>query len=132
MRRIEAQLDHGNLVADTERFALKDPDRYKEKLAGRIALQPDESAANLIAKIHDGIRYTFVYDDEHYTDGVYATEARIEEHGFDLIIRKPNWEGDEYKGVNTQWRDLDSGIFFEVQFIRMPVGRQSKLPIQHM
>ena len=31
MRHIEAQLDHGHLVDNTEEFALKDPDRYKEK-----------------------------------------------------------------------------------------------------
>jgi hypothetical protein len=116
MRRIEAHLDHGSLVADTERFTLKDPDRYKEKLAGRIALQPDENVGNLIARIHDGIRYTFEYDDENYTEGVYATESRIEEHGFDLILRKPGWDGEEYKGVNSQWRDRDSGLLFEVQF----------------
>jgi hypothetical protein len=116
MRRIEAQLDHGSLVADTELFALKDPDRYKEKLASRIALQPDENVGNLITRIHDGIRYTFEYDDESYTEGVYATETRIEEHGFDLVLRKPGWDGEEYKGINSQWRDPDSGLLFEVQF----------------
>src|SRR5215471_2159525 len=40
MRRIEAQLDHGHLVKDTEKFALKDPDRFKEKLAKLIARYP--------------------------------------------------------------------------------------------
>ena len=116
MRRIEAQLDHGNLVADTEKFALKDPDRFKEKLADRIALQPDESVANLISKIHDGIRYTFEYDDEHYTEGVYNTEACIKRHGYELTIRKPRWDGEEYKGINSQWRDGSSGLLFEIQF----------------
>ena len=116
MRRIEAQLDHGDLVADTEKFALKDPDRFKEKLADRIALQPDESVANLISKIHDGIRYTFEYDDEHYTEGVYNTEACIERHGYELTIRKPRWDGEEYKGINSQWRDGSSGLLFEIQF----------------
>ena len=110
MRRIEAELDCGALVKDTERFALKEPDRYKEKLAERIALQPDESAANLIARIHDGIRYTFEYDDEDYTEGIYSTEACIEEHGFELIIRKPRWDGEEYKGINSQWRDPDLSL----------------------
>ncbi len=40
MRRIEAVLEHGQLVPDTEKFALKSPDRFKEKLASLIA---DES-----------------------------------------------------------------------------------------
>jgi len=116
MRRIEAQLDHGNLVADTEKFALKDSDRFKEKLADRIALQPDESVGNLISRIHDGIRYTFEYDDEHYTEGVYNTEACIEQHGYELTVRKPRWDGEEYRGINSQWREPSSGVLFEVQF----------------
>ena len=116
MRRIEAQLHHGALVAKTEQFALKDPDRYKEKLAERIAFQPDESVDDLASRIHDGIRYTFEYDDEHYTEGVYETESHLGQHGFDLIVRRPRWDGDEYKGINSQWRDPDSGLTFEVQF----------------
>jgi hypothetical protein len=116
MRRVEAQLDHGGLVANTEQFALKDPDRYKEKLAERIALQPDENVDDLVSRIHDGVRYTFEYDDEHYTEGVYRTESRLEQHGFDLIIRRPRWDGEEYKGINSQWLDSDSGLTFEIQF----------------
>ena len=38
MRRIEAQLEHGELVPDTEKFALKGADRFKLKLAERINL----------------------------------------------------------------------------------------------
>ena len=128
MRRVEAQLDYGDLVADTERFALKDPDRFKEKLADRIALQPDESAANLASRIHDGIRYTFEYEYEHYTEGVYNTEACIEQHGYELTIRKPSWDGEEYKGINSQWRDPNSGVLFEIQFPHMQVGKLAEDP----
>ena len=67
MRRIEAQLDHGQLVAETEKFALKDPDRYKEKLAKLIADEPDSDPAELTTRIHDGVRYTFIFEDEYYT-----------------------------------------------------------------
>ncbi len=37
MRRIEAQLEQGELVQDTEKFALKSADRFKEKLARMIS-----------------------------------------------------------------------------------------------
>jgi hypothetical protein len=116
MRRIEAQLDHGHLVKDTEKFALKDPDRFKEKLAERIAFQPDESATVIASRLHDGIRYTFQYDENQYTESVYRTETVAEQEGFDLIVRKPSWDGQQYKGINSQWRDPDSGLLFEVQF----------------
>ena len=116
MRRIEAQLEHGELVADTERFALKGADRFKLKLAERINLQPGESADALASRIHDGIRYTFEYDEQDYTTGTEETEAALNRSGYELITRKPNWNSPDYKGVNSQWRDPDSGLLFEVQF----------------
>ena len=44
MRRVEAGLEHGTLVPDTEKFALKSPDRFKEKLAKLIERYPDSTA----------------------------------------------------------------------------------------
>src|SRR6202161_405768 len=70
MRRIEAELEHGRLVPDTENFALKSPDRFKEKLAKLITLEPDVAPGDLAAKIHDGIRYTFLFPAEEYASGV--------------------------------------------------------------
>src|SRR5215831_2727329 len=116
MRGIEAELEHGELVPDTEKFALKGADRLKQKLAERISAQPGESADVLLSRIHDGIRYTFVYDDQDYTIGTEETEAALGESGYELITRKPSWDSPDYKGVNTQWRDSDSGVLFEVQF----------------
>ncbi len=116
MRRIEAQLEHGELVPDTEEFALKGPDRFKLKLAERINLQPGEPADVLASRIHDGIRYTFEYDDEDYEVGTEETEAALSRSGYELITRKPSWDSPDYKGVNSQWRDPNSGLLFEVQF----------------
>jgi hypothetical protein len=116
MRRIEAGLEHGNLVPDTENFALKSPDRFKEKLAKMISLEPDVAPGDLAARIHDGIRYTFLFADPSYSDGVRAVENGLAGEGYALVWRKPNWSGEEYKGINTQWRDPDTGVLFEVQF----------------
>jgi hypothetical protein len=114
----EGRDSHGNygehgLTPDMRRV---EADRFKEKLADRMALQPDESAGNLISRIHDGIRYTFEYDEENYTAGVYNTETCIERRGYELTVRKPSWDGEEYKGINSQWRELSSGVLFEIQF----------------
>jgi hypothetical protein len=116
MRRIEAELEHGTLVPDTEKLALKSPDRFKEKLAKMISLEPDVAPYDLAAKIHDGIRYTFVFEDRFYSEGVRDAESRLADKGYKLVWRKPSWSGDEYKGINSQWRDADSGQLFEVQF----------------
>jgi hypothetical protein len=116
MRRVEAELEHGTLVPDTENFALKSPDRFKEKLAKMIALEPDVAPGEHVAKIHDGIRYTFVFDDQFYAASVRDAENRLTENGYTLTGRKSSWSGEEYKGINSQWRDADSGQLFEVQF----------------
>src|SRR5260370_11666371 len=116
MRRIEAELVHGTLVPDTEKLALKSPDRFKEKLAKMISLEPDVAPGDHAAKIHDGIRYTFIFEDKFYAAGVRDTENRLVDHGYKPVWRKPSWLGEEYKGINSQWRDAESGQLFEVQF----------------
>jgi hypothetical protein len=116
MRRIEAELEHGTLVPDTEKFALKSPDRFKEKLAKLIERRPDESAADLAAQIHDGIRYTFTFDAALYADGVGAVCAKVESAGCDLTRLANRWDGEDYKGINSRWRHAESGQYFEVQF----------------
>jgi hypothetical protein len=116
MRRVEATLEHGRLVDGTEEFALKSADRFKAKLAERIKLFPDEGVADLAYRIHDGIRYTFVYEDANYIDGLYKTEQTIQHHGYELVARKPSWDSPDYKGTNSQWYAPEHNMFLEVQF----------------
>ena len=116
MRRIESQLDHGHLAEKTEEYALKSPERFTEKLAERSQRFVNADPSDLAAEIHDGIRYAFIFEFEHYTAGVDLTQSRLAEAGYDHIETKPGWHGDEYKGVNSQWRDPASGLRFEVQF----------------
>lgn len=116
MRRIEAELEHGTLVPGTERFALKSPGRFKEKLAKMIGRYPGQACGDLASAIHDGIRYTFLFPAEDYTAGVADATKRLTDEGFDLLIRKPSWDAEDYRGVNSRWRDRESGVLFEVQF----------------
>jgi hypothetical protein len=116
MRRIEARLEYGELAPDTEKLALKAADRLKLKLAERISLQPGKSADVLASRIHDGIRYTFEYDEQKYTSGTMEAEAVLSGSGYELITRKPSWDSPDYKGVNSQWRDPESNLLFEIQF----------------
>ena len=116
MRRVETELEHGTLVPDTEKFALKSPDRFKEKLARMISLEPDVAPEEHVTKVHDGIRYTFVFEEQFYAIGVRDAESRRTGNGYALVERKLSWAGGEYKGINSQWRDASSGQLFEVQF----------------
>ena len=85
MRRVEAELTHGTLVPDTEKLALKSPDRFKEKLAKMISLEPDITPSDHASRIHDGIRYTFVFEDQFYSAGVRDAENRLACHGYKLV-----------------------------------------------
>jgi hypothetical protein len=116
MRRIESQLEHGHLAEKTVEYALKDRERFKEKLAERIGRYPKADPNDLAAEIHDGIRYTFIFDFEHYTASADLAQRSLAEADYGHIETKPGWHGDEYKGVNSQWADPASGLRFEVQF----------------
>jgi hypothetical protein len=116
MRRIEAELEHGTLVPDTEKLALKSPDRFKEKLAKMIERYPDRACAELASAIHDGVRYTFLFASEDYTAGVADATQALSDHEYDLRIIKPSWNEEDYRGVNSRWCDAESGVLFEVQF----------------
>ena len=116
MRRIETQLDHGHLIEDTEKFALKDPDRFKEKFSRLIERYPGADPSELVASIADGIRYTIIFDFDYYTAGVAAGHAQLSDSGYQRIETKPSWDSDQYKGVNSQWREPRAGVMFEVQF----------------
>ncbi len=116
MRRIEAQLEHGQLLAETERSALKPADSFKQKLADLIMRHPDKSAEELALEVHDGIRYAFIFDAEHYADGTLQAHSRFKGNGFDLEVRRNCWQSQEYKGINSRWRDPAHDLVFEVQF----------------
>jgi hypothetical protein len=116
MRRVEAQLEHGRLVPETEKFALKSADRFKEKLAKLIARFPGAEPGEVASGVHDSIRYTFLFEAAHYTPGVADACGRLAEQGFEQLECRPSWNKDEYKGVNSRWRDPATGLFFEIQW----------------
>jgi hypothetical protein len=116
MRRVEARLEHGALVPDTEKFALKSPGRFKEKLAKMIERRPDSSARELAGEINDGIRYTFLLESQHYVSEIHNVCKSLANGRYELTRLANLWGGDEYKGINSRWFDPRSAQSFEVQF----------------
>ena len=96
-------------------YRLKGQDRIKEKVEGTIKdfHRSPEQAVSLVA---DAIRYTFQYREARYTQGVLADIARLKDQGFELDKLKNSWSDEQYKGINSQWIEPDSGQRFEVQF----------------
>ena len=64
----------------------------------------------------DAIRYTFQYQEARYTQGVLADIERLKDQGFELDKLKNSWSDEQYKGINSQWIEPDTGQRFEVQF----------------
>jgi hypothetical protein len=114
MRRIEAEDPDRHLAALEHR--LKGKDRLAEKVERWMSAQPDLKPDEAFGLVKDAIRYTFVYDEEDYTAGVYADCEGLAEAGFEPGDRENSWEDDQYKGINGRWREPDSGVLFEVQF----------------
>ena len=113
MQDIESQDPDRHLAGFQHR--LKDRDRIKEKVHDNLneySLSPDEA----ISFIPDAIRYTFQYEEARYTQGVREDIARLKGQGFTLDKLKNSWSDDQYKGINSQWIERDTGQRFEVQF----------------
>uniref|UniRef100_UPI0026249F66 hypothetical protein n=1 Tax=Trebonia sp. TaxID=2767075 RepID=UPI0026249F66 len=114
MRRVEA--------ADPERHLaglknmLKGEDRLKEKIADVLLVEPYLSAGQALAKVPDAVRFTLTHSPDRYADGVLTDVERLKAEGFELIRLKNLWSNEQYKGINSQWRRLETGLRFETQF----------------
>jgi hypothetical protein len=115
VRRIEAE-DPGHHLAGLD-HRLKGEDRLKEKVAERLQLRPELSPSQVLWAVPDAVRFTFVYPTERYTDGVRADLTRLRAKGFELVDPvKNSWTDEQYKGINSRWRERESGQVFELQF----------------
>jgi hypothetical protein len=115
MRAIEAEDPDRHLIG--LEYHLKGPERLKEKIARALEEQPELTPRQALAGVPDAVRFTFCYSDEHYTPGVCADLDRLSACGFELAKPlKNSWPSDQYKGINTQWREPGTGQLFEVQF----------------
>ena len=113
LRATESQDPDRHLIGFDDR--LKGRDRIKEKIYGMIK-ELDFSPEQAVSHVPDAIRYTFRYQEARYTKGVLADIVRLKDRGFELDKLKNSWSDEQYKGINSQWIEPDSGQRFEVQF----------------
>jgi hypothetical protein len=113
MRAIESQDPDRRLIGFEHR--LKDRDRIKDKVC-RGMRNFGRSPEQAISRVPDAIRYTFEYREARYTQGVWTDIERLKGEGFRLDNLWNAWSKDQYKGINSQWIDPESGQRFEVQF----------------
>ena len=113
MRAVESQDPDRHLIGFQHR--LKGHVRITEKIYGMIK-ESGFSPENAVSYVPDAIRYTFAYGEARYTQGVWTDIERLKGEGFRLHTLKNSWSDDQYKGINSQWIEPDTGQRFEVQF----------------
>ena len=113
MRAIESQDPDRHLIGFDR--CLKGRDRIKEKVYDSIK-ELKRSPEEAVSLVPDAIRYTFQYREAGYTQGVWADIGRLKDQGFELRKLRNSWSEDQYKGINSQWIEPDTGQRFEVQF----------------
>ena len=115
MRAIESEDPDRHLMGLEHH--LKGTERLKEKVATALEEQPNLTPRQALSAVPDAIRFTLSYSDERYTAAVTADLSRLTACGCELAKPLKNlWEGDQYKGINTQWREPATAQLFEVQF----------------
>jgi hypothetical protein len=113
LRAVEGQDPNRHLIGFE--YRLKGRDRIKEKVYDKIE-EFSITAEEAVSDVSDAIRYTFQYRESRYTQGVWMDIERLKGQGFELHKLKNSWSSEEYKGINSQWIDPDTGQLFEVQF----------------
>ena len=113
LRAAESQDPDRHLIGFEHR--LKGRDRIKEKVYGMIK-ESGFSPEQAVSLVPDAVRYTFQYREARYTQGVRTDIERLKDQGFELHKLKNSWSDEQYKGINSQWIEPDTGQRFEVQF----------------
>ena len=113
LRAIESQDPDRHLIGFDDRR--KGRDRIKEKVCDTMK-ELDRSPEEAVSLVPDAIRYTFQYREARYTQGVWADIGRLKDQGFELQKLKNSWSKEQYKGINSQWIERETGQRFEVQF----------------
>ena len=113
LRAVESQDPDRHLVGLEN--CRKGRDRIKEKAADRMK-EKNRTPEEAVSLIPDTLRYTFQYSEARYTQGVWAEIGRLKSQGFEERIRRNYWSDEQYKGINSQWVEPDSGQRLEVQF----------------
>ena len=115
LQAIEQANEYGGVLVGLS-HRRKGPDRIKEKIADKLDLGLGHSPGDVAGKINDAVRYTFCFDQDTYVDGHNDVVALLDASGYTATYSKNHWlDGQQYKGINSQWRTADGGRF-ELQF----------------
>ena len=73
------------------------------------ACEPGLDGQQALDTVPDAVRFTLTYGSDRYAEGVRSDVDRIKSEGFELIKLKNLWAEEQYKGINSQWRQAGNG-----------------------
>ncbi len=99
-------------------YRLKGEDSLKTKLWNIMDKNPDLTPEQALDRVNDSVRYTVEHSPDGYTDGVKRTHGLLNDSGFDPDPKQYKYKWNDkgtYQGINSTWRDPETGTQFEVQ-----------------
>jgi len=116
VREVAESLEYGELAPDSEQTCLIAPEVFKARFAAMLARYPDRTPELLARRIPGAISYSFIFDDDRYSPGIWMVQDVLSARGFQLLVRRNDWNSPVNRCVATMWHDHSSGLPFEVQF----------------
>ena len=107
LRNVILPAGDSNLVWLDDKHRVKQLESLRRKLAfvwikGTVDTLEYPSARALVARIHDGLRYTLVIDSTIYGETVKAAVDALQAHNFLVFDWRYQWpDGPAYKGLNS-------------------------------
>lgn len=97
-------------------YKVKSDESLTRKIKQRVEENPGLAPTDVALGISDPLRYTAVFPDDNYTDGVKATINTLTSAGYKIDKVKNYWSpGDSYDGINVAMRTKDD-LKVELQF----------------
>ncbi|GAA0356746.1 hypothetical protein NE235_12950 [Actinoallomurus spadix] len=98
--------------------SLKGLDSFRRKVAKKVA--EGRAADAVITDTRDLNRYTICFSSDSYSRGAKDAFEHLNQLGLEPLnpedTHRNTWNDPTYKGINTTWRDLDTGQPVEIQF----------------
>jgi hypothetical protein len=114
LERIEGAVK-GTEMAGKE-FSTKTEGSLQRKVATDLDKNVGKRLDQALGNIKDGVRYTYKMGRDDYKQVTEDVAQRMKDSGFEKVQWKNSWDKDGYKGINSVWRDPETGHLFEVQF----------------
>ena len=116
MRQLSDTIAYGRLAPETEQQALLDPDTFRARFADMLRRYPDRTPERLASRIPGAMSYTFIFEPQHYTSGIWDVQDALTSAGFQLLARRNDWGSTTNRCVATMWHDASHDLPFQVQF----------------